>query len=542
METLFLHVNDPGAVDTVGDILRRGGLAAIPTETVYGLAANALNGKAVAGIFAAKGRPADNPLIVHICEFSQWEPLVKEIPENARRLAEAYWPGPLTIILPKADCIPDEVSPGLSTVSVRFPSHPAAQAVIRAAGCPLAAPSANLSGKPSPTTAQHVWEDMNGRIDAILDGGPCDVGVESTVITLATPVPRLLRPGGITLEQLEAVLGKVDVDPAVTHELEEGVKAASPGMKYKHYAPRAEVVLLAGTSEQFVHYVNAHAQEGVAALCFDEEKALLHVPTIPCGREEDLDAQAHLLFDALRRVDDELHAKKAYAHCPVQEGVGLAVYNRLVRAAAFRRVDLTPNVIGLTGPTGSGKSTVCGHLQKLGCSLVDSDKIAREAVQDAEVLQALCKTFGNDILQEDGTLNRRVLAARAFANKEETAKLNGITHPWIVRRIGEYLDKLKKNACPAVLLDASQLFEAHAETLCDTVWVVTAPADERLRRICTRDGIDEAAAQRRMSVQLSDEFFAEHADHVIVNTDADAACRKAEELLRMLQPCEEATV
>ena len=306
METLFLHVNDPGAIERVGDILRCGGLAAIPTETVYGLAANALNGKAVAGIFAAKGRPVDNPLIVHICDISQWESLVQYIPENARRLAEAYWPGPLTIILPKADCIPEEVSPGLSTVSVRFPSHPAAQAVIRAAGCPLAAPSANLSGKPSPTTALHVLEDMNGRIDAILDGGSCDVGVESTVITLATPVPRLLRPGGVTLEQLQAVLGEVEVDPAVTHELAAGAEVASPGMKYKHYAPKAEVIMLEGTSEQFVSYVNRHADENIAALCFDEEADRLQVPVICCGNEADMETQAQRLFDALRRVDDEL--------------------------------------------------------------------------------------------------------------------------------------------------------------------------------------------------------------------------------------------
>ena len=181
----------------------------IPTETVYGLAANALDGNACARIFEAKGRPVDNPLIVHISELSQWDTLVREIPENARRLAETYWPGPLTIILPKAECIPDAVSPGLDTVSVRFPAHPVAKAVISAAGVPLAAPSANLSGRPSPTTAGHVWHDLKGRIEAVLDGGECGVGVESTVVSLACNPPRLLRPGGITLEQLEAVLGPV---------------------------------------------------------------------------------------------------------------------------------------------------------------------------------------------------------------------------------------------------------------------------------------------------------------------------------------------
>lgn len=541
MHTLFLNVNEPGAVETAGGILRCGGLVAIPTETVYGLAANALDGAAAASIFAAKGRPADNPLIVHICEFSQIYGLVSQVPEAAVRLAEAYWPGPLTMILPKADCIPDAVSAGLSTVGIRFPSHPAAQAVIRAAGCPLAAPSANLSGKPSPTTAQHVMEDMDGRIDAVLDGGPCEVGVESTVITLATPVPRLLRPGGITLEQLEAVLGKVDVDPAVLDRLAEGAKAASPGMKYKHYAPRADVTLLNGTCAQFVAYVNAHAGEGVAALCYDEEKDSLQVPAIPCGSEKDMVAQAHSLFDALRRVDDELHARVVYAHCPTVEGVGLAVYNRLLRAAAFRRIDLTPGVVGLTGPTGGGKSTVCKHLRMLGCGIVDSDAIAREAVQDKDVLAMLCRDFGEDILQPDGTLDRRKLANRAFASPEATKRLNAATHPWIVRRIGQLLEQMKMEAYPALCLDASQLFEAHAETLCDEVWVVTAPQEERLARICARDSISAEEGRRRMRAQLSDAFFAEHANRLIVNTDAKAACQQAEAFLEAFLACRRKT-
>ena len=232
METLHLSAEKQGDIEKAAQILRQGGLVGIPTETVYGLAADALNGPAVAGIFAAKNRPMDNPLIVHISDLSQWEDLVDGVPENARALAAAYWPGPMTIILPKSEKIPDEVSAGLPTVGVRFPSHPVARAIIRESGCPLAAPSGNLSGRPSPTTAACMAEDMDGRIDAIVDGGPCRVGVESTVVTLATCPPRLLRPGGITLEQLKAVLGEVVVDPAVTRPLEEGKEAPSPGLKY----------------------------------------------------------------------------------------------------------------------------------------------------------------------------------------------------------------------------------------------------------------------------------------------------------------------
>ena len=230
MKTLILNENE---IEKAADIIKNGGLVAMPTETVYGLAANALDGKAVAKIFKAKGRPMDNPLIVHISDISQIYPLVREFPEKARILAEKFWAGPLTIILPKSDIIPDEVSAGLDTVAIRFPSNKIAQALI-SKSMPLAAPSANLSGSPSPTNARHVFDDMNGRIDAIIDGGECEVGVESTVITLATDTPRLLRPGGITVEQLREAIGDVIIDDAVLNPLKSGEKAASPGMKYKH--------------------------------------------------------------------------------------------------------------------------------------------------------------------------------------------------------------------------------------------------------------------------------------------------------------------
>ena len=339
MKTEFLNAGTPGHIERAAQILREGGLVGIPTETVYGLAANALDGKVCARIFEAKGRPVDNPLIVHISDISQWDALVKEIPERARKLAEAYWPGPLTIILPKADCIPQEVSPGLETVSVRFPSHPVARAVISAAGIPLAAPSANLSGRPSPTTAEHVWHDLKGRIEAVLDGGECGVGVESTVVSLACDPPRLLRPGGITLEQLEAVLGHVEVDPAVTHPLAEGVKAASPGMKYKHYAPKVPVKIVEGSREAYIDFVNSHKKDKAAALCYDGDAAALEVPYICYGGENDPDCQARELFDALRHLD-ELDAEVVFARCPPPEGVGLAVYNRLIRAAGFEVIHI----------------------------------------------------------------------------------------------------------------------------------------------------------------------------------------------------------
>lgn len=332
METKLLTTSAKDIAIAAG-LIRQGGIVAMPTETVYGLAADALNGEAVKKIFAAKGRPADNPLIVHIADLSQIGELTDDFPEKARFLAEAFWPGPLTMILPRSSRVPPIVSAGLPTVAIRFPSHPAAQRLIRES-CPLAAPSANLSGSPSPTTFRHVREDMMGRADAIIDGGDCAVGVESTVITLLSDPPRLLRPGGITAEQLRDVIGPVTVDEAVCRPLREGEAPASPGMKYKHYAPCAQVILLQGGEDDFVAYVNAHAGDGVGALCDSEETARLQVPCMALGPAEDLEKQAHELFAALRGAD-ERGWKTVYAHCPPQTGVGLAVYNRMVRAAGF---------------------------------------------------------------------------------------------------------------------------------------------------------------------------------------------------------------
>ena len=247
--TLLTPETDENAVKTAAELIRAGEVVGMPTETVYGLAANALNGEAVKKIFLAKGRPQDNPLIVHIADFEQIYDLCPAVPPQAKQLADAFWPGPLTMIVPKGDCIPDEVSCGLDTVGIRLPSHPMARALIRESGVPLAAPSANTSGRPSTTTAAHVMHDMDGKIAAVLDGGACGVGVESTVITLALERPRLLRPGGITLEQLRSVLGEVDVDRALYEKIGDDVKVSAPGMKYRHYAPKAPVTVVRGNPQ-----------------------------------------------------------------------------------------------------------------------------------------------------------------------------------------------------------------------------------------------------------------------------------------------------
>ncbi len=339
MQTEILTASTEG-IARAGELLRCGEVVGIPTETVYGLAADALNPSAVLRIFEAKGRPSDNPLIVHIASLEALDALVEEVPAAAKRLAALWWPGPLTMIFKKAVCVPSVVSGGLDTVAVRLPAHPVARAIIEAAGCPLAAPSANRSGSPSPTTAAHVTADMDGRVAAILDGGASGVGVESTVVDMTRGVPRLLRPGGITPEMLREAVGDVDIDPAVTAMLAVGAVAASPGMKYKHYAPRANVTLIRGSAAAYAAFVNAHAGEGVAAMCFDGEETALTVPYRTYGARDDAAAQARRVFDVLRAWDEEPCVTQVYAACPSSDGLGLAVYNRLLRAAEFEVIVL----------------------------------------------------------------------------------------------------------------------------------------------------------------------------------------------------------
>ena len=337
MQTDYIDIRTDRAhaLEEAKRLILSGGVVAIPTETVYGLAANAFDEEAVAGIFEAKGRPQDNPLIVHISEFSQLEPLVTEIPEKVRIMATKFWPGPLTMIMKKSGRIPSAVSGGLDTVAVRMPKSEYARAIISACSVPLAAPSANLSGSPSPTKAKYVKEDMDGRIPLIIDGGECEIGVESTVISFVGEKPRLLRPGGITLEQIEETIGGIDVDKAVLSKLEEGQKASSPGMKYKHYAPKADITVVKGSLEDFCGFIKGR---DCFVLCFDGEEDLFP-KALSYGRIDDGQSQAKRLFDALRELDEK-GAETVYARCPDLKGMGLAVYNRLIRSAGFKVIEV----------------------------------------------------------------------------------------------------------------------------------------------------------------------------------------------------------
>ena len=339
MKTRLLSAADPNTPAIAADIIRSGGLVAIPTETVYGLGANGLDEQAVLKIFAAKGRPQDNPLILHISGPEQIEQFCHHIPQAAYDLAEAFWPGPLTMVLPAKDVVPRRTTAGLDTVGIRCPDSPVTREIIRLAGVPIAAPSANISGKPSTTTAEHVLHDHDGRIDAIVDGGPCRVGVESTIVDLTERRPRLLRPGGIGPEQLISVLGDLVVDKAVTAQVDKDAVVKAPGMKYRHYAPTEPVVIVSGSRENAAAYIRAHFEPGDRVLCFEEELPLYDgCNPLSYGREADVNTLSAGLFAALRELDDpKIH--QVYARCPVGGGVAYAVQNRLKKAAAFHIVD-----------------------------------------------------------------------------------------------------------------------------------------------------------------------------------------------------------
>ena len=325
------------AVSTASQILKQGGIVAIPTETVYGLAASAYSDSAIKAVFDAKGRPQDNPLIVHISNLDMLKDIARDIPDTAYECAKCFWPGPFTMVLPKGRKIADSVSGGLDTVAVRMPSDKTARDIIECSGLALAAPSANTSGLPSPTTADHVIADLDGKIDAIVCGGDCTVGVESTVVSLIGDKPRLLRPGAVTPEQLRRVLPDLVIDDAVLAQLKKGEKAASPGMKYKHYAPKTEAFLVEGCSNSFTKFVNAKSD--CAVVCFEEEYYNITVPKISYGSKRDESTLAQNVFSVLREVDS-LGVKEVYIHAPSKDGVGLAVYNRLIRACAFRVIKL----------------------------------------------------------------------------------------------------------------------------------------------------------------------------------------------------------
>ena len=355
MNTRIIRTNadnlDIEAIKEAGKVIRDGGLVAFPTETVYGLGGNALNPSASMKIYSAKGRPSDNPLIAHICSLDMLKPLVLDIPEKAKALMDAFWPGPMTLIFKKSDIVPEETTGGLSTVAVRFPNHPIALSLIEAAGVSIAAPSANLSGRPSPTTGDHVVDDMNGRIDVIIDGGMVGMGLESTIIDVTVETPMILRPGFITKEMIENVVGKVEIDPAILNKPTENFQPKAPGMKYRHYAPKAEFVMFRGESDAVAQRIRVEANEksekGFATGIITANQHMKNyqgklrkdIKIISLGDLDKPETIAHELFKALRDFDDS-NTEYIFGETFDDNNVGAAIMNRLTKAAGYNIIDV----------------------------------------------------------------------------------------------------------------------------------------------------------------------------------------------------------
>ena len=350
METFvsYYDINKPDQtiIEKAANILKQGGLVAFPTETVYGLGANGLDAVACKRIYEAKGRPSDNPLILHIADFEDLNRIVAYVPEEAKVVMEKFWPGPITLVFPKAECVPKEITGGFDTVAVRFPSNEIARSIIRASGLPIAAPSANSSGKPSPTRASHVEFDLKGKIDMIVDGGATDVGLESTILDVSGKVPMILRPGAITKEMLEQVLDKVLIDPAVMSKPDKDIKPKAPGMKYTHYSPKARVILVKGEMNKVIEKINILIKEDidkglkVGVMATDQTKDCYSLgEVLSVGDRENPETIGANLFKTLRDFD-YIGAEVVYSEVFDEKGEGMAIMNRLNKAAGYNYIEV----------------------------------------------------------------------------------------------------------------------------------------------------------------------------------------------------------
>lgn len=519
MQTIYYDLRDTKGqqkeiedkISAAAKILREGGLVAIPTETVYGLGANGLDPNAVNRIFEAKGRPQDNPLILHVTG-AQWLPrYCRDIPPIAYVLARKFWPGPLTMILKRSPVVPDETTAGLDTVAVRCPNHPVTLSIIREAGIPIAAPSANTSGRPSCTTAQDVLEDMDGKIEGVVDGGACTVGVESTILDLTCEPPRLLRPGGLPLEDLERLIGHIDVDKAVTGKLEEGEKPKAPGMKYRHYAPKAPVTVVTGSPEASAAEITRRVSPTSGVICFDEYVHMFPEQEVHAlGPAADKLTQAQRVFDALRTFDGSA-VTEVYAQCPDNRGLGLAIGNRLKKAAGFHIIEADSQriIFGLTGCTGAGKTSALKAIQALGGQIIDCDAVYHRMLDENEAMRNAINEKFPGVFSKEGKLDRRKLGEEVFSKKDRLAQLNEIVFRFLVPEVERSVTKLPDGL---YAIDAINLLESGLDRLCDRTIAITAPVELRVRRIMARDGISEQYARLRISAQKSDEYYRSKCD------------------------------
>ena len=518
MLTKLLH-RSAADIAQAGRLLAGGEVVGIPTETVYGLAANALDEAAVAKIFAAKGRPQDNPLIIHISALDQLDGLAEDISPAVYQMAEHFWPGPLTMVVKKKDIVPDRTSAGLDTVGIRMPSHPVARAIIDAAGVPLAAPSANTSGKPSPTTARDVLDDMNGKIPAIVDGGACTVGVESTVVDMTGEFPQILRPGAITEEMIREAMGAVSTDRATLEGLSDDAKVRSPGMKYRHYAPKAPVILLEGAPEDtYLALLEQMQQPWTGVICFEE-----YLPAIKesksrlvysLGYSWDHAEHARRLFALLRKFD-RTQAKRIVVQCPRTMGANAGTVNRLRKAAGFQCIDCKKGrrIIGVTGRSGCGKSLLSAQLEQMGAQVLDADKIYAELLQTENPMTGMLNHRFPGVWK-DGVLDRKKLADIVFSDEQARLDLNFITHSQVK---AEMHYRTVHSDSKLIVLDVPLLFESGIDRLCDLTLAVLADREGSLLRIMKRDGIDRPRAEARLNSQPDDAFYRARADLLLHN-------------------------
>lgn len=515
MKTLYLTTSESD-IKTASEIILHGGLVAFPTETVYGLGGDATDPGSAKKIYAAKGRPSDNPLIIHI---SKAEDAEKYAYTNGLyyKLTSAFCPGPLTIILPKKDIVPYEVTGGLDTVAVRIPSHPVARAFIEACGVAVAAPSANRSGSPSPTAAEHVKADLDGKIDAVIDGGQCGIGLESTIVKLTDGAAVILRPGAVTEEMLSSVV-PVRRDKALYVKPDDRIRPEAPGMKYRHYAPDVPVTLLKGPREDVRGYMinKLKEDESTGIICLQSDKKRIkgrNVRYIP----DDAEGQANSLFSLLRGFG-KTDAKHIYSINPSRTGIGLAVCNRLTKAAGFdiEYVGVTIPVLGLTGQSGAGKSTAASIFAENGAYVCDCDGIYHGLLyKNSPLTDELEKHFPFAV--KDGVLDRPALSDAVFADKNKLAELNSVTHTVILDEVRKALKKAQKSGYKYAVVDASQLFESGYDAECTAVIGVCADEETRIKRITERDGVTRQKALSRISGQHNEDFFRVYCDEIIEN-------------------------
>ena len=515
MKTLYLKPTEKD-IKTAARIIKRGGTVAFPTETVYGLGGDATKPDCAKKIYAAKGRPSDNPLIIHLSKAEDAEKYAYTN-ELYYKLTDVFCPGPLTVILPKKDIIPPEVTGGLDTVAVRIPSHPVARAFIEACGVAIAAPSANRSGSPSPTGAEHVKTDLDGKIDAVIDGGHCEIGLESTIIKLKDGFAVILRPGAVTEEMLSAIV-PVGRDGSLYVKPDDNTRPEAPGMKYRHYAPSVPVTLLKGPHSDVMETMKEKLSENgkTGIICLESDRDLIsgkNVRYMP----NDAAGQANSLFSLLRGFD-KTDADRVYSVMPSRTGLGLAVCNRLTKAAGFsvEYAGIKIPVLGLTGQSGAGKSTVAALFKKHGAHVCDCDEIYHGMLyKDSPMVKELEKHFPFAV--KDGELDRPSLAEAVFSDKEELALLNSVTHKVILEKVRKELYEAQNQGYKFAVVDASQLFESGYDCECTAVIGVCADEETRINRIMLRDGISRQKALSRISGQHNEDFFRVYCDTVIEN-------------------------